>query len=98
MKLYSLVFIALRTVNENTEIRVNPLLVIQESQDAALEEAREALMSLFPPSDHWGNHQMFWLEIEQGLPFDDGRRLVWQIEEPLQNSEAPHGEDNTNTE
>jgi len=95
MKLYSAVFTALRVVNDETEIRIHPMLVSQETPETALQEAQEAMMSFFPPSEQWINHRLFWMEIEQGMTFDDGRRLVWRFEEPSQDTEVPHGKDST---
>jgi hypothetical protein len=91
MKLYSVAFTARRVIEDQIEIRINPLLIIQETQEAAFQEGSQIAASMFPLSEGWLDHQMVWLEIEQGMFFDDGRRLTWQLEEPQQDTEVSNG-------
>jgi hypothetical protein len=98
MKLYSAVFVARRIIDDQVEVQVNPMLLLEETEEAAFQEANRTVLELFAPSEGWIDQKMIWLEIEEGLVFDDGRRLTWQIEEPPSTKEDTHGESNiTNT-
>lgn len=91
MKLYSVVYIARRIVGDDTEIRVNPVLLTSATEESALQEAQQSAPIVFPSSEGWIDQALVWVEIEQGMPFDDGRRLVWEIREPQ--SENGQGEE-----
>jgi hypothetical protein len=92
MRLYALSLIAQRTKDGQTEIAFHPLLIIQDTEELAQEEAGRTTVTIFPPSDGWGEYKIISMEIEQGMEFDDGKRLTWHIEETAQTTETPHGE------
>jgi hypothetical protein len=79
-------------INDQFEIRIHPLLVLQETLEAAQQEIQRIAVETLPPAEGWEEHQVVVQEIEQGLLFDDGHRLTWQVEQTEQNTEAANGE------
>lgn len=91
MKLYSIVITARRVIDDQVEIRVHPFLILHETTDMVIEEAKEIAAHILPPEEGWGEYSVIAMEIVQGMSFDDGSRLTWSIEKPRQDTEVPNG-------
>ena len=48
MKLYFVAYTARRVINDQMEIQINPGILVQETQEAALQEAGQAALTAFP--------------------------------------------------
>jgi hypothetical protein len=90
MKFFIVTLLAQRMASDGIEAGVNTLIVLQDTEQSARQEAEQEIVKRFPAEDGWNSYQMSIFEVPPELA-DDQHKLTWQIT-PVTSSRVRHEE------
>lgn len=78
MQFFIVTLLAQRMSDTGIEAAVNTLIVIQESEQHARQDAERAMQERFPAGDGWKGHDISVFEVPEVLE-DDKYKFTWAI-------------------
>lgn len=78
MKLFIVTLLAQRMEGNGIEAGVNTLIVLQDTEQNAQQEAERQIVKRFPAEDGWKSYQMSIFEVPPELE-DNEHTFTWQI-------------------